>query len=161
MILSTLCLASVWNSQIMNAMKIELCAPYQLLQYGASVQKKLKIELGIFFRVCLSLTLNNLSKKMSSTLNSKSFAFFLMLCSFFWAIPRRLNFMCRRFGTLSQFHLHGWCKHEESTKRKNKTNVKYLSRFPNFANAPGNIQAMAYNVTMRRIQVTIVAVEKQ
>jgi hypothetical protein len=23
-----------------------------------------------------------------------------MMCSFFWVIPRRLNFVCRRFGTL-------------------------------------------------------------
>jgi len=28
----------------------------------------------------------------------------IMLYAFFWVIPRRLNFMCRRFGTL--FHLH-------------------------------------------------------
>ena len=26
---------------------------------------------------------------------------------FFWIIPRRLNFICRRFGTLFLFHLHG------------------------------------------------------
>jgi hypothetical protein len=25
---------------------------------------------------------------------------------FFWVIPRRLNFICRRFGTLCLFHLH-------------------------------------------------------
>jgi hypothetical protein len=25
-------------------------------------------------------------------------------CTFFWVIPRRLNFICRRFGT--PFHLH-------------------------------------------------------
>jgi len=24
---------------------------------------------------------------------------FIMLCAFFWVIPRRLNFICRRFGT--------------------------------------------------------------
>ena len=30
-----------------------------------------------------------------------------MLYSFFCVFPRRLNFMCRRFGTL--FHLHMWC----------------------------------------------------
>jgi len=29
-----------------------------------------------------------------------------MLYSFFWMIPRPLNFMCRRFGSLCQFHLH-------------------------------------------------------
>jgi hypothetical protein len=31
------------------------------------------------------------------------------LLSFFWVIPRRLNFMCRRFGTLCLFHLHRRC----------------------------------------------------
>ena len=25
---------------------------------------------------------------------------------FFWVIPRRMNFICRRFGTLCLFHLH-------------------------------------------------------
>ena len=25
---------------------------------------------------------------------------------FFWVIPRRLNFICRRFGTLCLFHIH-------------------------------------------------------
>ena len=29
-----------------------------------------------------------------------------LLYAFFWVIPRRLNFMCRRFGTLCLFHLH-------------------------------------------------------
>ena len=38
----------------------------------------------------------------------QTFAVFWMLCSFLWVIPRRLNFMCRRIGTL--FHLHRWCK---------------------------------------------------
>jgi hypothetical protein len=33
---------------------------------------------------------------------------------FFWVIPRNLNFMCRRFGTLCLFHLHRWCKQEEN-----------------------------------------------
>ena len=31
-----------------------------------------------------------------------------MLYAFFWVIPRRLNFICRRFGTLCLFHLHRW-----------------------------------------------------
>ena len=30
-----------------------------------------------------------------------------MLYAFFWVIPRRMNFICRRFGTLCLFHLHG------------------------------------------------------
>ena len=29
-----------------------------------------------------------------------------MLYAFFWMIPRRLKFICRRFGTLCLFHLH-------------------------------------------------------
>jgi len=34
------------------------------------------------------------------------FAVFCMLHVFFWVIPRRLNFIYRRFGTLSLFHLY-------------------------------------------------------
>jgi len=34
------------------------------------------------------------------------FAVFWMLYAYFWVIPRRLNFMCWRFGTLCLFHLH-------------------------------------------------------
>jgi len=30
----------------------------------------------------------------------------LSLYAFFWVISRRLNFICRRFGTLCLFHLH-------------------------------------------------------
>ena len=30
----------------------------------------------------------------------QTFALFCMLCAFFWVIPLRLNFICRRFGTL-------------------------------------------------------------
>ena len=29
-----------------------------------------------------------------------------LLYASFWVIPRRLNFVCRRFGTLCLFHLH-------------------------------------------------------
>ena len=31
----------------------------------------------------------------------------LKLYTFFWVIPRSLNFICRRFGTLCLFQLHG------------------------------------------------------
>ena len=41
----------------------------------------------------------------------QTFAVFWMLYSFFWVIPRRLNFIFRRFGT--HFHLHRRCKLEE------------------------------------------------
>jgi len=36
--------------------------------------------------------------------------------SLFWVIPRRLNFMCRRFGTHFLFHLHRPCEQEEFTR---------------------------------------------
>jgi hypothetical protein len=29
-----------------------------------------------------------------------------VLYAFYWVIPRRLNFICRHFGTLCLFHLH-------------------------------------------------------
>ena len=29
-----------------------------------------------------------------------------ILCALFWVIPWRLNFICRRLGTLCLFHLH-------------------------------------------------------
>jgi hypothetical protein len=31
----------------------------------------------------------------------------ILLYVFFWVISRRLNFICRRFGTFYLFHLHG------------------------------------------------------
>ena len=31
-----------------------------------------------------------------------------LLCAFFWAIPRRLNFICRRFGTLCSIFMGGY-----------------------------------------------------
>jgi hypothetical protein len=34
------------------------------------------------------------------------FVVFWMLYAFFWVIPRRLNFICQRFGKLCLFHLH-------------------------------------------------------
>jgi hypothetical protein len=36
----------------------------------------------------------------------QTFAMFWILYAFFWVIPWRLNFICRRFGTLCLFHLH-------------------------------------------------------
>jgi len=40
--------------------------------------------------------------------SSRTFRYnhFVTLCVFFWLIPRRLNFICRHFGTLCMFHLH-------------------------------------------------------
>ena len=40
-----------------------------------------------------------ITRRLEKNLFSLSYAFF-------WVIPRRLNFICRRFGTLSLFHFH-------------------------------------------------------
>jgi hypothetical protein len=45
-----------------------------------------------------------------------------ILYVFFWVIPRRLNFICRRFGTLYLFHLH-----RQEGKRKRRR-IKFRRR---------------------------------
>jgi hypothetical protein len=42
-----------------------------------------------------------------------SFEIIVILYSFFWVIPRRPNFICRRFGTLCLLCVHKWCNQEE------------------------------------------------
>ena len=44
--------------------------------------------------------------KVNTAFCFKAFAVFCMLCAFFLVITRRLEFKCRRFGTLCLFHLH-------------------------------------------------------
>jgi hypothetical protein len=44
----------------------------------------------------------------------------LLMYSSFWVIPRLLNFICRRFGTLCQFHLHTWRKLAPPKKMEEK-----------------------------------------
>ena len=41
----------------------------------------------------------------------QNFTLLWMLYSFFWVIPRSINFMCPRFGTPCLFHLHTACEH--------------------------------------------------
>jgi len=50
------------------------------------------------------LTIQNWLQKWKIKVNE--IIVFCMLYVFFWVIPRRLNFICRRFGTLCLFHLH-------------------------------------------------------
>jgi hypothetical protein len=47
-----------------------------------------------------------MTKKEEQYFLFQTFAMFCMLFVFFWVIPRRLNFISRRFGTLYLFHLH-------------------------------------------------------
>ena len=56
-----------------------------------------------------------------------------ILYAFFWVIPRRLNFICRRFGTL--FHLHRPVGMKYVPKRRH---IKFRRR--------GITQKKAYNI---------------
>ena len=65
----------------------------------------------------------------------------LKLYAFFWVIPRHLNFICRRFGTLCQFHLHRqigvewrWNRHSVPKRR----HIKFRRR--------GITQKKKYNI---------------
>jgi len=49
--------------------------------------------------------MSKLTKKGNSLF--QTFTVFWMLYAFFWAVARHLNFICRRFGTLGLFRLHG------------------------------------------------------
>ena len=65
-----------------------------------------------------------------------------MLYAFFWVIPRRLKFICRRFGTLCVFHLHRQVgaylpmKMEQSAPKRRRINFRRL----------GITQKKAYNI---------------
>jgi hypothetical protein len=64
-----------------------------------------KEDVIILFRVLLLFELAASAKellKINVRTNKRTFY------SFFWMIPRRLNFMCWRFGTLCLFHLLMW-----------------------------------------------------
>jgi len=53
---------------------------------------------------------------------------------FFWVIPRRLNFICRRFGTLCLFRLHGQVATQKKTYNIQNTakvwNQEYSKKLP-------------------------------
>jgi len=48
-----------------------------------------------------------------------------MLYAFFWVITRRLNFICRRLGTLCLFHLHRQVECSETSAYKIETAESY------------------------------------
>jgi len=62
----------------------------------------------------------------------QTFAAFWILYAFFWVIPRLLNFICRRFGTLCLFHLHRqvgtclWRWNRQSVPKRR--HIKFRSR---------------------------------
>jgi hypothetical protein len=48
----------------------------------------------------------NLDKCIFVKISRKTWTILLMLYAFFWVVPRRLNFICRRFELLYLFQLH-------------------------------------------------------
>jgi hypothetical protein len=65
-----------------------------------------------YFRFMVSL-FNSLLRLSFLNQENKSapppvLAYFRLLYDFFWVIPRRLNFICQRFGTPSLLHPHRW-----------------------------------------------------
>jgi len=54
-----------------------------------------------FFRIYISCSYSYFSCHFMGSESTLT-----MLYAFFWVIPRRLKFICRRFGTLCLFHLH-------------------------------------------------------
>jgi len=74
---------------------------------------RMRVERTLFYFVepnCLSpnpLPINtHLSGYLNSNCHTEKHTDKHLLYAFFWVIPRRLNFICRRFGTLCLFHLH-------------------------------------------------------
>jgi hypothetical protein len=63
----------------------------------------------------------------------------IMLYGFFWVIPLRLNFICRRLGTLCLFHLHRWLSaYEDGTDSFEMLAYKI--------HTPGITQNKTYNI---------------
>ena len=70
----------------------------------------------------------------------QTFAVFWMLYVFFWVIPRCLNFICQRFGTLCLFHLHRQVRVERWNRQSvsKHQHIKFRPR--------GITQKKAYNM---------------
>jgi hypothetical protein len=65
----------------------------------------------------------------------KTFAMFWILYDFFWVFPRRLNFVCQRFGTFGLFHLH------RRVSMKKRWHIKFRRR--------GITQKITYNNALK------------
>ena len=68
-----------------------------------------------------------------------------MLYAFFWVIPQCLNFVCRRFGTLCLFHLHGQVGAEHQPAYEDGTDSVPKRRHIKFR-PRGITQKKAYNI---------------
>ena len=75
--------------------------------------------------------------------------YFTMLYAFFWAITRRLEFICRSFGTLCLFHLHRQVNLpacEDGTECSETSGYKLQT--------PGNYPKKAYNIVKYLCRIT-------
>ena len=71
-----------------------------VLPFNSFIVPFLSLSLSIYLSIYLSLSFTIYLFLIST------FYRVTVLCTFFWVISRRLNFICRRFGTLCLFHLH-------------------------------------------------------
>ena len=64
-----------------------------------------RLRVNILF-VCRQFGRDSYFHELAFNTIFEIFNVIVIFFAFFWVIPRRLNFICRRFGTLCVFHLH-------------------------------------------------------
>ena len=89
---------------------VVICMVQQLYHYGKynrhTVNRRVVGPQGQSGRFEVDLNFRHYLESNQDCSWFQTFAVFWKLYAFFWVIPRRLNFICRRFGTLCLFHLH-------------------------------------------------------
>jgi hypothetical protein len=73
----------------------------------------------------------------------QTFALFWMLHVFFLVIPRLLNFICRRFGSLCLFHLHTYLRVKMEQTECSETSAYKIQTPENYSEERYNIQDTA------------------
>ena len=69
----------------------------------------------------------------------QNFAVFWMFYSFFWAIPRRLNFMCRRFETFCLFHFIGGVSRKNNRDENSRVFLSQTFTYINTLEIPSRL----------------------
>jgi len=115
--------------------------------YGGSIVTSGFTTRTLLYMVLLLLLSSSAAATASVILSwFQTFVLFWMLCVFFLVIPRSLNFICRRFGTLCLFHLHrrigmkyGWIREKLEYLSRKRFGSKifepnlFLYKYPNFS----------------------------
>jgi hypothetical protein len=78
------------------------------------------------------------------------FTVFWMLYPFFWVIPRRLNFICRRFGTLLRLHSRLWRWNIQSGPKRR--HIKFRRRGITHKKAYNNLNYFATYLVRKDIR---------